>query len=224
MTNPLADLRTIDRLAGAAAMRSYSRTLPYSERHTVAHSAIALAVAEHANSGTAPTAPSLVAAGVDAIEAETTAWRRDHGLSAPRGWRTFWLDDVRNEGQPDIEVPPKMALREVFDALPARHQESLLLLALHDNPQDAATHAGISYSAMQQRIRAARSAFYALWWDWEPAPRPPFDRRASKPLAAACGRGHEYTPDNTRWGRAGSGRTKRACLACDHIYEARRSA
>ena len=216
MTAPFTDLRIIDRLAGDAAMRSYARTLPYSERHAIAHSAVALAVAEHANAGTTPTAFELVSAGTKAIDAETHDWRHAHGLTAPQGFATYWLDADRPEGVPHAEVPPRLALSEVFAALPERHQESLLMLAMHDNQRDAATHAGVTYEAMQKRIHAARRAFYALWFDWETPPTPPFDRRASMPLATHCGRGHEFTPENTRYRKASNGRgRKRACIACD---------
>lgn len=217
----LTDLRTIERLAGRAATVCYSRTLPYAERHEAAYSAIALAVAEHARAGTHPTFTELVGVGSDAIDTETTQWRHTHGLTAPRGYVTYWLDDTRPDGVPDAEVPPRLALREVMDALPSRHAEALMLLALHGDPQAAAAHLGITYGAMQRRIRTARQAFYALWWDHETPPSPPFDRRAATPLPTHCGRGHEFTPENTRWRRATSGRgRKRACKACDGLAAA----
>lgn len=219
------DLRTIDRLAGRAAMASYARALPYDERYTVAHSAIAERVAEHALAGTRPTMLELVDVGSRAIDTETTSWRRDHGLAAPVGFNRFWLDDPEPLGRPDDEVPPRIALQQVLSALPARHVESLWLLALHGDPQAAAMAAGCAYSTMQTRIRHARIAFYALWFDGELPPEPPFDRRTSRPLADRCGAGHEWTPDNTRWRRASSGRgQKRACRACDRDAEQRRKA
>jgi len=217
----LDDLRTIDRLAGVCAKRSFSRTLPLPERHDAARGAIVLALAEAA--GTL-TVSDLIAAGTQGIDAETTQWRRDNGLSAPLGWATYWLEPQTSR-TPDGEVPPRLALREVFEALPDRHQESLLVLAVHGDPQAAAAHLGVSYSTMQQRIRVARIAALALWFDWESSPRPSFDRRSSKPLAETCGRGHEFTPENTRWRKATSGRgRKRACRACDREAEKRRAA
>lgn len=218
----LDDLRTIDRLAGVCAKRSFSRTLPLPERHDAARGAIVLALAEA--SPCTLTVPELIAAGTRGIDTETTQWRRDNGLSAPLGWATYWLD-LPTPRTPDADVPPRLALREVFDALTERHQEALLVLAVHGNPQAAAAHLGVSYSTMQQRIRAARKAALALWFDWEASPEPVFDRRSSQPLAESCGQGHEFTPENTRWRKATSGRgRKRACRACDREAEKRRSA
>ena len=215
----LDDLRAIDRLAGVCAKRSFSRTLPLPERHEAARGAIVLALAEAADT---LTVSDIIAAGTRGIDAETAQWRRDNGMSAPVGWATYWLD-LPVPRTPDGEVPPRLALREVFDALPERHQESLLVLAVHGDPQAAARHLGISYSTMQHRIRAARTAALALWFDWESSPRPTFDRRSTVSLADACGQGHEFTPENTRWRKATSGRgRKRACRECDRLHDAAR--
>lgn len=211
----LADLRTIDRIAGVAATRSLSRTLPLPERHDAARGAIVVMLAEAARSDSTCTISDLIQAGTRAIDEQTRQWARDHGQSTPWAWATYWLDR-QHARVPDAEVPPKIALREVFSALPDRHQEALLTLAAHGNPQAAAAHLGVQYTAMQKRIQTARIEFYRLWWDWEQAPKPPFDRRSSRPLPTHCGRGHEYTPENTRWRRATNGRgQKRACRACD---------
>lgn len=37
-----------------------------------------------------------------------------------------------------------------------------------------------------------------------------------------CCRGHEFTPENTRWRKGRAGRLKRGCRACDRYHESRR--
>lgn len=220
--NPFTDLHTIDRLAGRAANICFDRILPHHERHAIAHSAIGLAIAEHANNNTTPTAYELVSVGTAAIQTETNQWGRDHGITNPVSHTLYWLDQ-QPPTQPDDVVPPRLALAQVWAQLPARHQEALLLLALHGTITDAAAHAGVSYSTMGQRIHAARKQFYRLWFDHETPPALTFDRR-TRNLPTHCGKGHEFTPENTRWRRASNGRgQKRACRACDQQTAAERA-
>ena len=220
----IADLHTLDRLAWSAAWRSWSRVLDPHERHDIAYGAIAEVVATHGAEGTVATVVELVDAGIAAIEAEATAVRSGYGLTAPRGHAVFW-DDDRAEPDPGDIVPPRLALAEVMAALPERHVEALLALAAYGDPQTAARAVGVSYGTFQRRVQVARRAAYELWFDGETPPRPTFDRRTPTALATHCGRGHEYTPENTRWRKATSGRgRKRACRACDRIYEERRAA
>ena len=108
-------------------------------------------------------------------------------------------------------------------ALPAAHRETLTLLAVTGSITAASAAADCTYTAMQHRIVAARTAAYRLWFDWEPSPSLTRDHRSAVPLPDTCGRGHEFTPENTRWRRATSGRgQKRACKACDRLAEDRR--
>lgn len=108
-------------------------------------------------------------------------------------------------------------------ALPVAARETLILLAVTGSITAASAAADCTYAAMQHRIVAARTAAYDLWFDWEPAPPLTRDHRSATPLPNTCGRGHEFTPENTRWRRATSGRgQKRACKACDRLAEERR--
>lgn len=219
----LADLHTLDRLAWSAAWGSWSRVLDPHERHDIAYGAIAEVVATHGAEGTVATVVELVDAGIRAVELDSRATRADYGLTAPRGHAVFWGDD-RAEPDPGDTVPPRIALRQVMAALDPTHTATLLALAVYGDPQTAAAAEGVSYDAFQRRVRAARLAAYDLWFDGETPPRLTFDRRTPATLATHCGRGHEYTPDNTRWRKATGGRgQKRACRACDRIYEERRA-
>ena len=218
------DMRRIERAATTSAAHPYSTFLDAVERYEVALGAIWEAWSEAVAEGVDPYQSSLYTVGVQAISRETAAWRRHHGIrDNARAFSAYWTDWQHDQNRPEAVVS-RIALWQVLDALPERHVDTLLALATHGNPQDAAVAAGCTYHAMQQRIRAARTAAYALWFDWERPPVPTFDRRSAKPLATHCGRGHEYTPENTRWRKSTSGRgQKRACKACDKIHEARRA-
>lgn len=224
VVSALADLRMLDRLAWSAAWSCWSRVLDPHERHDTAYSAILEVVAEHGAAGASATPVELVEAGIRAVEDDAHAVRSDRGLTAPRGHAVYW-DDDRGEPDPGDTVPPRLALAEVMAALPDRHVEALLILAAYGDPQTAASAVGVSYGTFQRRVQVARRAAYELWFDGEVPPHPTFDRRTPTTLATHCGRGHEYTPDNTRWRKATSGRgRKRACRACDRIHEERRAA
>ena len=218
------DMHRIASAATRAARIAYSTFLEPSERQVVAVSAIGLAVAEAEE----PLDwPAMVTVGTAAIEVETLAWRKDRGLNSNARavdvyWHDFW-HMTRLRRDPSTWVPNSQALEQVMAALPAAHRETLTLLAVTGSITAASAAADCTYTAMQHRIVAARTAAYRLWFDWEPSPSLTRDHRSAVPLPDTCGRGHEFTPENTRWRRATSGRgQKRACKACDRLAEERR--
>ena len=218
------DMHRIASAATRAARIAYSTFLEPSERQVVAVSAIGLAVAEAEE----PLDwPAMVTVGTAAIEVETLAWRKDRGLNSNARavdvyWHDFW-HMTRLRRDPSTWVPNSQALEQVMAALPAAHRETLMLLAVTGSITAASVAADCTYTAMQHRIVAARTAAYRLWFDWEPSPSLTRDHRSAVPLPDTCGRGHEFTPENTRWRRATSGRgQKRACKACDRLAEDRR--
>lgn len=218
------DMHRIASAATRAARIAYSTFLDPSERQVVAVSAIGLAVAEAEE----PLDwPAMVTVGTAAIEVETLAWRKDRGLSSNARavdvyWHDFW-HMTRLRRDPSTWVPNSQALEQVMAALPAAHRETLTLLAVTGSITAASAAADCTYTAMQHRIVAARTAAYRLWFDWEPSPSLTRDHRSAVPLPDTCGRGHEFTPENTRWRRATSGRgQKRACKTCDRLAEDRR--
>ena len=221
------DMHRIASAATRAARIAYSTFLDPDERQVIAVSAIGLAVVE---SEEPLDWPGMVTVGTAAIEKETLAWRKDRGLSSnARAVETWWRDwndpwhTSRRLRDPSTWVPNSQALEQVMAALPAAHRETLILLAATGSITAASAAADCTYAAMQHRIVAARTAAYDLWFDWEPAPPLTRDHRSATPLPDTCGRGHEFTPENTRWRRATSGRgQKRACKACDRLAEERR--
>ena len=221
------DMHRIAAAATRAARIAYSTFLEPSERQVVAVSAIGLAVVE---SDDPLDWPGMVTVGTAAIEKETLAWRKDRGLNSnARAVETWWRDwndpwhTSRRLRDPSTWVPNSQALEQVMAALPAAHRETLMLLAVTGSITAASVAADCTYAAMQHRIVASRMAAYDLWFDWEPAPPLTRDHRSATPLPDTCGRGHEFTPENTRWRRSTSGRgQKRACKACDRLAEERR--
>ncbi len=218
------DMRLIENCAVGAATRCFSTFLPLQERYEIALGAIYEEWCCLVAGNEVPYPTRLYSAGVRAISVESNDWKRHLGLQDnDRGFATYWWDIEAQHGLPrPYQVISRLALVEVMAQLPERHQEALIGLAMHGNPQDAARAAGCTYGAMQKRIKVARLEFYRLWFDWETPPAPTFDRRTAK-LDTHCGRGHEFTPENTRYRRATNGRgQKRACRACDVESLARR--
>ena len=218
------DMHRIASAATRAARIAYSTFLDPDERQVIAVSAIGLAVVE---SEEPLDWPGMVTVGTAAIEVETLAWRKDRGLNSNARavdvyWHDFW-HMTRLRRDPSTWVPNSQALEQVMAALPATHRETLTLLAVTGSITAASVAADCTYTAMQHRIVAARTAAYRLWFDWEPSPSLTRDHRSAVPLPDTCGRGHEFTPENTRWRRATSGRgQKRACKTCDRLAEDRR--
>ena len=218
------DMHRIASAATRAARIAYSTFLDPDERQVIAVSAIGLAVVE---SEEPLDWPGMVTVGTAAIEVETLAWRKDRGLNSNARavdvyWHDFW-HMTRLRRDPSTWVPNSQALEQVMAALPAANRETLMLLAVTGSITAASVAANCTYAAMQHRIVAARTAAYDLWFDWESAPPLTRDHRSATPLPDTCGRGHEFTPENTRWRRATSGRgQKRACKACDRLAEDRR--
>ena len=218
------DMHRIASAATRAARIAYSTFLDPDERQVIAVSAIGLAVVE---SEEPLDWPAMVTVGTAAIEVETLAWRKDRGLNSNARavdvyWHDFW-HMTRLRRDPSTWVPNSQALEQVMAALPATHRETLTLLAVTGSIAAASAAADCTYTAMQHRIVAARTAAYRLWFDWEPSPSLTRDHRSAVPLPDTCGRGHEFTPENTRWRRATSGRgQKRACKTCDRLAEDRR--
>ena len=218
------DMHRIASAATRAARIAYSTFLDPDERQVIAVSAIGLAVVE---SEEPLDWPGMVTVGTAAIEVETLAWRKDRGLNSNARavdvyWHDFW-HMTRLRRDPSTWVPNSQALEQVMAALPATHRETLTLLAVTGSITAASVAADCTYTAMQHRIVAARTAAYRLWFDWEPSPSLTRDHCSAVPLPDTCGRGHEFTPENTRWRRATSGRgQKRACKTCDRLAEDRR--
>lgn len=130
---------------------------------------------------------------------------------ASRFW-LYWLDSpTLPPGTAAVDA--RLTLARVLTALPAKHLDTLLLLAWTDSTQAAADAAGCSVHAMLIRARKARRAALALWFDGETPP----DLARLLPYRTrqrVCKCGLAIDADNVRWDTSASGRRHARCKAC----------
>lgn len=199
----------INKAAGFAATRCRDPLLPYVERYEIAWGEIACEVAQDPDRDWI----DYVAAGQAAILHESRQWRRSHGEADNElGHAVYWqpITDTAVE-----KLLDSLALRDVACRMSAESVSTLLVQAGATNQLEAAERAGVSARTWGIRLRLARAEWFELHFDWEappPVPRAGFGNRGSR--ATHCKRGHEYTPENTRVRRSGSGREKRDCRTC----------
>ena len=200
------NLTDLHRAARAAAFRCRSRLLPIDERIELAYEGVGLAVAE-GQTGFG----DLVLAGARAIDDESAAHQRHHGITNAHHFALYWLDAHPAPARGDVILHP-LAVRQVFAALPEASQDTLLALALHRTISATAAATGVHPETMRRRVATARAEFYALWFEGMVPPRPPTDGRPRPSRQRPhCHRGHEFTPENTyRNGRSGH----KSCRAC----------
>jgi hypothetical protein len=221
-------LHDLDAMARAACAADRSLSSDMTIRFDIAWSAIALALVE------APYWPrreSLVQAGWRAIYAEVREVQHTFGVSrnADRGtvasgkrFREFWW-----HGTVDFEdgLVERLAVGPCLDALTDAEREAVTALAVHDDYRAAAQYLGLTRKAFQARLNSARKRFKRRWYYPETPPTTRHtDRRIEaydKERSAACHKGHEWTPENTRWRRDGQ-RTCRACEKARHVCKAPR--
>lgn len=163
----LADLYQMTR---AAVLADRSGAMPYPDRWDTAWSAIACALYEAAEP---PQRSALVRQGWYAIYAEVRDGRRHGGYrdrefdagvgSAPR-FVQFWTNPHSDfcDGLVD-----GIAVGQVLAALRPHLVEAVVTLAVCDDYAAAATHLGLRYSTLTQRLSEARRAFLRLWHEGE---------------------------------------------------------
>lgn len=191
------DLRAVDRIAKWAVARNTWLADPW-WAYEEARAAVLELIANAYNSGGDLTDRDLTLAAKRAVHRLGDEHQKDRGLNA----RKFW-DITHTAPSPEGRVVERLALREVFDVQPAANQELLLTLACHGSATAAARHLGLPVKAMYKRLAKARQAFIETWFDWEcPPPLAPVPRARGQRLATHCGRGHEFTPENTGHSRS----------------------
>jgi hypothetical protein len=169
-------LSEINRLAKVAVWRDvWHQSLPLTDRQDIAWSAIAehLYASDHK-----PTTGELVKAAWNALRAETEAQWHTHGVSRTAsvfdgsqtmpGFGRYWFTFGRNTQGPEEPIIERMALHQIWDALPEKHRVLIAALAATDDYGEAAAVLGISrrqsYVSMLAR---ARTAFRELWHEGE---------------------------------------------------------
>lgn len=205
--------------AGMAARRT-SAVMPYPDRFDSAWEGVVLHLTQNPDAEFG----DLIRAGHMQVMADLNANLRHWGMQDnSRAYATFWTASLVAES-PEHAIVLRTAIQQVSDVLPQHHMATLMVQATSLNQRDAAARTGCSVATFALHLIDARTTFTALWFDDETPPalsRSQF--RHSAPAATHCKNGHEYTPENTRI-RKGSatGKTKRACRACDRAAEKRR--
>lgn len=218
-------LRDLHQMTAAAMAADRSMAMDYTDRRDIAWSAIAEALCEAPHW---PKRSTLIQAGWQAIYRAVREEYRQHGYAdrdryagyatAPR-YLKYW----RSGPVPSHEdrIVERIAAAQVLATLTPANRDAIIALAAHGDYQAAANSLGINLKAFNARIAAARRRLLARWHEGEtPRKERRTDRRVEahgRPLATRCGRGHEWTPENTRtrqeW-RSGRLRTSRECRAC----------
>jgi hypothetical protein len=168
-------LSEINRLAGVAVRRDvWHQSLPLPERQDIAWSAIA----EHLYAcDRKPGTDELIRAAWTALRAETEAQWHTHGVSRSAGvidgghvmpaFARYWLAPGRNASGPEEKIIERIALGQIWDALPEQHQRLISALASTDDYGKAAAALGKVRQTYVTQLAAARRAFRALWHEGE---------------------------------------------------------
>lgn len=227
----------IDRIARASVVADRVMVGDITHRYDTAWSAIAeeiYAVEEY------PEWQHLVRVGWNAIYREVRDARRQRGYSDSYDGSTCGNPDrprfVQYWGPrcvPSHEdaVVERIGVRQMMAVLVNHPQrEAIFALAAHDDYVAAAAALGIRYSALTVRLSAARRLLASAWFgDETPARVRRTDRRVEShgsALAATCGRGHEWTPENTRTRYQtvrGQSKTSRTCRQCERERDRKRN-
>jgi hypothetical protein len=222
-------LNDIHDMARSALTADRLMAMSSDERYDIAWSAIAeqLVAAEET-----PSWQSLVRVGWQAIYKHVRDGLRERGYAdGARDWASgdptmpryvqFWGAGVTPSHEDS--VVERIAAQQVFQAVSGPYRDAVMALAVLDDYGKAAEALSIKYTALTARLTVARRAFLRHWHEGEtPRRTKRTDRRVEVrgvELASHCGKGHEWTPENTYTRHRlvrGKARRERVCRACEH--------
>lgn len=205
-------VRDIQRMTRMAMTWARTRFLDSDDRHEAAYFAICEALLASPES---PPERDLIAAGARAVDNETRAFLRHHGVSSEQpdshkgSFVSFWLNQPHDF--PDERLCEVIALPEVMARLTTKEREALVAYATFGNMADAATSLGATSKIVQGRVSRARHRFLEAWYDHE---TPPARRQEG-----TCKAGHDRSvygklPPSGHW----------YCTKCRREYRIRRRA
>jgi hypothetical protein len=177
----------------------------------------------------------LVRAGQDAIHRLVAGEMHHHGYNKAKSaggayngpasssvFIRFWTNP--HPDSPERRIVERTALQQIMPRLSPGQREAIYALAVHDDYLAAARAIGQSYEGFKSQVSKGRRRFLELWHEGEePSKQWGTDRRVAvhgKELATHCGRGHEWTPENTihrTYKRAGKPSKSRVCRACQKL-------
>jgi hypothetical protein len=185
-------LSEINKLASVAVWRDvWHQSLPLPDRQDIAWSAVAehLYASDHR-----PTTGELIRAAWSALRAETEAEWHTHGVSRTNSvfdgdqtmpqFARYWFTFGRNARGPEEPIIERMALYQIWDALPEKHRVLIAALAATDDYGEAAAALGRPRQSFVSMLAEARKAFRELWHEGEtPSRHWGTDRRANPDAA-----------------------------------------
>lgn len=214
----------LEQLTRGALVSDRTMALGYDERREVAYSAIAEYLCAAVS---APSRSELIQAGWKAIARTVKDGYRSRGYpdgafgadgpTMPR-FGIYWGTRIVHSHEP--RIVENVAVGQVLAELTPALNDAITALAIAEDYTKAAALLGISNSAFKVRISVARKQLLALWHDWETPHQGARrrDDRATRELAAVCGGGHEWTPENTRIQhrmKNGKRKSQRICRDCE---------
>lgn len=230
-------LTDLDQMTHAACIADRTLAMDHHTKRDIAWSAIALALCE---AQTPPHRQELIRIGWQAIYRDVRDERRSHGVPdssygdydvslRPR-FAMYW-EEKRYIPSPENGIVERLAAHQVAARLRPDEMAAVVALAVHDDYSRAAEALGIGYSTLTMRLGCARRRWFRWWLEGETPYRPRRrDGRVGvqgKEPNTHCRTGHEWTPENTRWGwRRAHGRLtkRRYCRACESAHSKARVA
>lgn len=168
--------REIEKAARVAAMVHPTQLLTLDERFEAARDGIIDALADGKTGDLRDLAKTGINKAVVArhhlygIPRDTTSAKPHTG----RGWQVYWHVTTGPTSFAD-DLVDNLAVRQVFEALPQRHQDTLNTYMSCGSIAGTASLLGIAYNTASERIITARNAAKKMWF--EPDPAPPMWRR-----------------------------------------------
>lgn len=108
----------------------------------------------------------------------------------PPGWAIYWHGRTALCAPWEEDLTDRLAARQVWWALPERHQETLAALVAEGTYAGARDLLGVTHKRWEKRLSAARKRARELWfWPEEPAPRWSRDRPGLEPDSRGRNRG-----------------------------------
>ena len=203
----LADMKAIERIS-RSCVHKFPGTADigdWREAFNVARSAVLEKVAEAIAAGDDATGDDLYRAGYKALSRNVAEKKRR--------LKMYLIPPAMDSAEE--RTIERLALAEVLGMLPSKDQEVILTFAYYDrDTRAAAAYMGVSREYFVELLRRARLRFFDAWFDWEQPPALPMVRKFK--LSSHCGKGHEFTSENTGYHRGANStvRNVRFCLTC----------
>jgi hypothetical protein len=83
------------------------------------------------------------------------------------GFARYWFTFGRNTTGPEERIVERIALAQIWDALPEQHRQLIAALAIHDDYGKAAASLGKVRGTYVSQLANARRAFRELWHEGE---------------------------------------------------------